>query len=49
MSLQRKIILVIQKWEDKIELEEARVKRMKLEIKSLRHLLDMAKAVEEGQ
>jgi len=49
MSLQRKINDEIKNWEQKIEAQEARVKRMKLEIKTLKHLLDMAKAVEESE
>lgn len=47
MSLQRKIEQEIKTWEEKIAAKEAQVQRMKLEIKSLRHLLDMAKMVEQ--
>lgn len=46
MSLQHKIQQEIEDWEAKIQVSEDRVKRMKLEIKSLKHLLDMAREVE---
>ena len=48
MSLQRKIEQEIKTWEEKIELQKARVERMKLEIKTLRHLLEMAQKVEDS-
>lgn len=47
MSLTAKIQKEIKTWEDKIAARQLQVDRLKLKIKELRHLLDMAKAVEE--
>lgn len=46
MSLSAKINKEIQTWEDKIAARQLQIDRLKLKVKELKHLLDMAKVVE---
>lgn len=46
MSLTRKIEQEIKNWEEKISLKKAQAQRMELEIKALKHLLQIAEKVE---